>query len=171
MEVSVVSTGVTSPCHRARSLVSQSLDGPLHELEERFLAVHLARCGACRAFQEDAEAFTSLLRSAPLEPLPWPVGSPARVARHRVHVRALAQIASVASVVIAAGTIALVHELPTGVSESSLVGAASIDSALADESLQVLRREALVQGELQILPESNTASGDPLKPALPVEGQ
>ena len=168
--MSVVSTDVTTPCHRARSLVSQGLDAPLHELEERFVKVHLARCGACRAFQEDAEAFTTLLRDAPLEPVPWPVGASVRLPRHRVHFRALAQIASVASVVVAAGTIALVHELPTGASESAVVASQAGSSALGDESIRSLRRDALVEGKLQILPVSNTAPAGPVKPALPVVG-
>ena len=161
---------MTTPCQRTHSLVSQGLDGPLHELEQRFVTAHIGRCGVCRAFQEEAEAFTSLLRSAPLEPVPWPVTIQARVPRHRVHVRALAQIASVASVVVVAGTIALAHERPVGFAESSLIGVQSIDSVLADESIQSLRRGALVRGDLQILPESSTSPAGPLKPALPVDG-
>lgn len=168
MEVSVVSPGMTTPCHRARSLVSQGLDAPLHELEERFVTVHLARCGACRAFQEDAEDFTSLLRGAPLEPVPWPVGSSVSLPRHRIRLRGIAQIASVASVIVAAGTLALVHELPASSAESALV--ASQGTALADDSIRTLRRDALVQGNLQILPVSDTAPDEHVKPALPVVG-
>ena len=72
--------------------------------------------------------------------------------RHRMQFRGIAQIASVASVIVAAGTIALVHELPASSAESprSARGAAP---ALADESIRSLRREALVAAELQILPE------------------
>lgn len=161
---------MTTPCHRARSLVSQALDGSLHELEQHFVTAHLARCGVCRAFQEDTEAFTALLREAPLEPVPWPVTSQARASRKRVHFRTIAQIASVASVVVAAGTIALAHERPGGSADTSVVAPQGINPVLGDESIRSLRREALTEGELQILPVSSTTPAEPVKPALPITG-
>ena len=48
--------------------VSLRLDGELSELEEAMLRRHVAGCGDCQAFAATAESFTSLLRSAPLEP-------------------------------------------------------------------------------------------------------
>lgn len=163
---------MTTPCHRARSLVSQELDGQLHELEERFVAAHLARCGECRAFQEGATAFTALLRDAPLEPVSWPVTIQARAPRHRVQFRAIAQIASVASVVVVAGTIALAQERPGGGAESSALGPVSGSAVGAgEESIRSLRRAALVRGDLQILPVASSAPKSNPKPVLPVEGQ
>ena len=168
---------MTTSCQRARSLVSVGLDGTLNDLEQHFLGVHLGRCGACRAFQEDAQAFTTLLRDAPLEDVPWPATASISGHRSRVQFRTIAQIASVASVVIAAGTIALASDLPGVTSESATLGAGSTGSlALGEDSIRSLRREALVQHELPILPETSTAaaSGEtaaaPVKPALPVDG-
>lgn len=176
---------MTTSCQRARSLVSVGLDGTLNDLEEHFLGVHLGRCGACRAFQEDAQAFTMLLRDAPLENVPWPATASVRGHRSRVQLRTIAQIASVASVVIAAGTIALASDLPGVTSDSSTLSAGSSASlALGEDSIRSLRREALVEHKLPILPVTSTAapsgettaapSGEataaPLKPALPVDG-
>ena len=168
---------MTTSCQRARSLVSVGLDGTLNDLEQHFLGVHVARCGTCRAFQEDARAFTTLLRDAPLEDVPWPATASVRRHRSRVQFRTIAQIASVASVVIAAGTIALATDLPGVTSESATLGAGSTGSlALGEDSIRSLRREALVQHELPILPETNSAAPTaeaaavPLKPALPVDG-
>jgi len=149
------------------------LDAPLNELEQHFLDAHLGRCGACHAFQEDAQAFTTLLRDAPLEPVPSPVTVTGRPHRSRVQFRTIAQIASVAAVVIAAGTIALAAEPPSATSESSTLSAGSFP--LGEDSIRSLRREALVQHELPILPEASappagTPAAAALKPALPVDG-
>lgn len=172
---------MTPQCQRARSLVSVGLDGPLNDLEQHFVSAHLGRCGACLAFQEDAQAFTTLLRDAPLEPVPWPVNATAHARRSPVRFRTIAQVASVASVVIVAGTIALASEFRGIPSESSAVaqgGAAALVSG--EDSIRSLRREALVRHDLPILPEGSTPSpgsasgGDAsvslLKPALPVDG-
>lgn len=139
------------------------------------MTAHIGRCGVCRAFQEEAEAFTSLLRSAPLEPVPWPVTGQARVPGRRVRYRALAQIASVASVVVVAGSIAIGHERPFQASGQSAVAAQGADPVLADEAIRMLRREALTEGALQILPvagaPSSASPAGTAKPALPVEGR
>ena len=65
-------------CDRARAWVSLKLDGELSELEGFMLESHLARCEACRAFATDASGFTTVLRTAGLEPLERPVWLPAR---------------------------------------------------------------------------------------------
>lgn len=172
---------MTTPCQRTRSLVSVGLDGPLNDLERQFVSAHLGRCGACRAFQEDAQAFTTLLRDAPLEPVPWPVSVTARGHRSRMRFRTIAQVASVASVVIAAGTIALASELPGTSSESSALGQGrSASHSIGEDSIRSLRREALVRHALPILPETSPAptagaseggaSVGERKPALPVDG-
>ncbi|HXF98719.1 MAG TPA: zf-HC2 domain-containing protein [Gaiellaceae bacterium] len=54
-------------CERVRAQTSLRLDGELSELERRMAEAHLARCPDCRAFAEDAEAVTALLRQAPPE--------------------------------------------------------------------------------------------------------
>lgn len=169
---------MTTSCQRARSLVSVGLDSPLNDLEQQFLNVHLGRCGACRAFDEDARAFTTLLREAPLESVPWVAAASDRGRPPRVRFRTVAQVASVASVVIAAGTIALASELPGLAPESSAFGEGPFGSlAIGEESIRSLRREALIQHELPILaatsasPASSETTTALLKPALPVDGE
>lgn len=56
-------------CDRVRSQVSLEVDGLLSQLERPMLAVHLARCSDCRAYREEVRELTSVLRTAPLEPL------------------------------------------------------------------------------------------------------
>jgi hypothetical protein len=166
---------MTTPCQKARSLVSAGLDTPLNDLEQHFVTVHLGRCGACSAFQEDAKAFTTLLRDAPLEPVPSPISVSNRGQRSRVQFRTIAQIASVASVVIAAGTIALAADLPSTTSETSALGSAG-SLAVDEDSIRKLRRVALVQHELPIVadpgtqPTGSESVESLLKPALPVDG-
>jgi predicted anti-sigma-YlaC factor YlaD len=60
-------------CDRVRLQLSLELDGGLSQFERPMLAVHLARCAECRAYRAEARAFTSLLRTAPLERLSEPV--------------------------------------------------------------------------------------------------
>ena len=178
---------MTTPCHKARSLVSVGLDAPLNDLEQHFLSAHVGRCGVCRAFQLDAQAFTTLLREAPLEAVPWPATASLRGRRSRVEFRTIAQIASVACVMIAAGTIALAADLPGVSPESSALRSTGAGSLLVNEGLAVdedairlLRREALVRGDLPILSEAvapsrsnasdDGSSGTRLKPPLSFDG-
>ena len=170
---------MTTACHRARSLVSAGLDGPLNDLEQHFVSAHLGRCDACHAFEQDARAFTTLLRDAPLEPVPWPVTITARGRRSRVQFRTIAQIASVASVVVAAGTIAFASDPLGSRSETFAVPTTrEIGAAASEEAIRLLRRSALVSGELQIVPSSETSpriaardgsSETRLKPPLPTD--
>jgi len=167
---------MTTPCHRARSLVSVGLDAQLNDLEKHFVSAHLARCGACRAFEEDARAFTTLLREAPLEAVPWPATASVRGRRSRVQFRTIASVASVASVVIAAGAIALASDLPGVTSESATLGTGSASSlAEGGDPIRLLRREALVKHELPIVAQASSPSTSDatvaaaLKPALPVD--
>jgi hypothetical protein len=133
------------------------------------VAGHTAGCADCRAFEADTEAFTALLRSAPPEPVPWPPAVSFARPRRRFHARAVAQVASVASVVVAAFTLVVVPDPPSGVSESVLVTTGA-PPLLSDDSIRSLRRDALAEGTLQILPVASTAPAAPVKPALPPVG-
>jgi predicted anti-sigma-YlaC factor YlaD len=86
-------------CDRARSHVSQRLDGELSELERASLDAHLAGCRSCTAYAASITSLTTHLRSAPLEqPL-------RRIVMPRLHARLRgAQLgAAAAALVIAAG--------------------------------------------------------------------
>lgn len=54
-------------CERVRSQLSMLLDAELSALERRLVAVHLARCADCCAFEESIREFTHELRAAPPE--------------------------------------------------------------------------------------------------------
>jgi predicted anti-sigma-YlaC factor YlaD len=69
-------------CERVQEWVSLSVDGELSRFERALADRHLARCAACRAFEDDVVGFTDLLRSAALEPPEQPVVTPLR--RRRV---------------------------------------------------------------------------------------
>ncbi len=56
-------------CEQAREYISLELDGELSELERERLRMHLAQCSACARYARDVRGTTSLLRSAPLEPV------------------------------------------------------------------------------------------------------
>jgi hypothetical protein len=57
----------SSSCERARFLAALAPDRILSETEEGTLARHLERCPSCSAFATSVAAFTSELRTAPLE--------------------------------------------------------------------------------------------------------
>jgi anti-sigma factor RsiW len=82
-------------CERVRAQVSLVLDGELSELERRMMESHLARCGECSAFEQEAAAITRLLHEAPLEPIPYPfvVRRPRRAAFPAVQIGAAAAFA------------------------------------------------------------------------------
>jgi anti-sigma factor RsiW len=63
--------GFSLPCHDARTLVSQALDGEISEIREAALDAHLRACPECSCFARETGAFTSIVRAAPLEPAPF----------------------------------------------------------------------------------------------------
>jgi predicted anti-sigma-YlaC factor YlaD len=67
-------------CARVREQVSLELDGELSQLEQRMLAAHLERCGACARYADDVRDLTERIRSAPLHSPQRPV-----VVRRRRH--------------------------------------------------------------------------------------
>jgi len=62
-----------SVCARVREQVSLELDGELSQLEQRMLAAHLERCGACATYADDVRDLTDRIRSAPPHSLRRPV--------------------------------------------------------------------------------------------------
>jgi len=62
-----------SVCARVREQVSLELDGELSQLEQRMLAAHLERCGACATYADDVRDLTDRIRSAPLHSMRRPV--------------------------------------------------------------------------------------------------
>lgn len=85
-------------CERVRAQASLLVDGELSELERRMLVSHLERCSACRTYAADVEAFTDLIRSAPLVAPTRPVVVRAgrRVGTARMQVGVAAALALVA---------------------------------------------------------------------------
>jgi predicted anti-sigma-YlaC factor YlaD len=56
----------TTTCERAARSISLRLDGELSELEGAALDRHLGECARCRELAVETDAFTRLLREAPL---------------------------------------------------------------------------------------------------------
>jgi predicted anti-sigma-YlaC factor YlaD len=82
-----------SACERARCFASLRPDGDLADLQEKFLAFHLAECSSCRVFAEAVAGTTAALRAAPL--LDAPKLRVVRPSRRRVTARALPAVAAV----------------------------------------------------------------------------
>ena len=105
-------------CENARSWVSLRLDDELSEFEIFLLDAHLRRCAACREFTRDTSAFTSALRSRPLEERAQPVVSVPPPPPRRRQRLIISQFASaVALVAVLGGTVDLL--LPRGSGEDS----------------------------------------------------
>jgi predicted anti-sigma-YlaC factor YlaD len=151
-------------CERTRGLVSTGLDYPLHELEQRFVDVHLRRCAECRDFALGTEWFTNLMRGAPLEPI-----RPVVVTRPRRHVqlRTVASVASVAVVIAIASTVALEAPRHQAGSEEAFVATSLVEGVVSTESLRPLLRDDLASGRLSIVSTPPTSRIGVVKPLLP----
>jgi anti-sigma factor RsiW len=158
-------TSVHGPsCDRTRALLSRQLDTRLSEFERRAIAIHTARCTACRAFERDSRWITEELRAAPLQPLPRPVTI--TVPRRRLPTRVVANIASAAALLaMVLGGVTLTSQPPDGASTEQALASPAFDTRMGDPVLREIHREALRSGELQILPASEPRPG--VKPALP----
>ena len=155
-------TSVYGPsCDRTRALVSRALDLQLSELERRAIAIHTARCAACRAFERESGWITETLRAAPLQPLPRPV-SITVPARRRLPARTVANLASAAALLaVALGGVQFAAADESSRRQPSSAGS-TFDARFGDPVLREIRREGLRTGEIQILP-VDPPSG---KPAL-----
>ena len=62
--------GLPPPCHEARMLSSDYLDGELEPSLRQKIRAHLAECPACAAFVNTLKATIDLLRAASPQPIP-----------------------------------------------------------------------------------------------------
>lgn len=102
-------------CHRTRQQVSLRLDSELSELEEAFVAAHLARCGGCCSFANDLETLTQTLRAAPLAEPSTRFQLPRRPARFGVAHAGTAAAAAI-TVAVALGGVVGLDSSPTRIS-------------------------------------------------------
>jgi len=154
------------PCERTRALISRSLDCELPELQRSLLEAHVRRCAACAAFESEAQWIASSLRHAPLEPFDRAVRLPAR--RPPIRLRAAVQVASVALIVVGAGTALLSGgAFPHDQDEEALLGAPLAEAVVGTESLRALREDSVRHGEIAVLPETGSDPIGESKPALP----
>lgn len=88
-----------------REWISLGLDGELSRFEQLLLDAHLARCAACRTFQEQVGATTEALRAAP----PLMLDRPISVERRRRHAVELIRpfAAAAATIVLVTGSVAV----------------------------------------------------------------
>ena len=129
-------------CDRARSWTSLRLDGELSQLESALLTAHLRGCGSCRAFADEVEASTELLRAMPVLSLTEPVLVRARPRRDRRGVHGVAMGAAVLAASLAATLVGLdqLSRSPSGPKPTAMVAQAS-DS---DNIFRSLRRQQLI---------------------------
>ena len=119
-------------CETARECVSLRLDGELSELEEAMLRRHLAGCEDCRTFAAAAVAFTTRLRSAPLETLaPSYEAVPQRGTRRR-----FVGVGAVAAALAASAAVLFAPGLGSGPSSLPL---AQLGAGTADVTLDAMR--------------------------------
>src|SRR5262245_41529743 len=120
------------PCERAREWASLRLDGELSQLESAMLESHLARCAACSEAVSQTEAFTTALRTSPLEALRRPIAIP----RAAAAMRAARVTAAAAVMLVAAG---LGSVFATSMPSSTTQHAATPRVSLADSDDRLLR--------------------------------
>ena len=87
-------------CERARRLASLRPDGAGSDLDEAFLASHLANCAGCRAYADAVAASTAAIRATEL--IEAPAFALLKPLRRRIPMRAL-QAAAAAVIVATAG--------------------------------------------------------------------
>lgn len=93
-------------CAPVREWISLGLDGELSRFEQLLLDAHLARCAACRSFQERVGATTAALRAAPPLAPHQPISVERRRRRYAVELgRPLA--AAAATIVLVTGSVAV----------------------------------------------------------------
>ncbi len=155
----------TRRCDRTRALLSLRLDGPITEVESAAVARHIARCAACRAFEEQSRWLTSELRAAPLEVLMRPLEiTPVRMGRFSR--RIVGSAASVAAtVVVAVGAWAVGTSAHNDVSSDLAAPSGAVPGAVLGDGLRAIKVDALRAGELPILPP--TPRPHNVKPARP----
>jgi predicted anti-sigma-YlaC factor YlaD len=117
-------------CDRARAQISSRIDEELSELEDARLSLHLAGCAACRAYETDVIAVTRMVRTAPLEPLEYPVS----IARRRRSVLRQFELAAAVALAAAIGLGSMFSALGTSRSSALFGSAQNARPAYLDSS-------------------------------------
>jgi predicted anti-sigma-YlaC factor YlaD len=132
---------VKADCDRARAWLSADLDCELSAFESTLLHAHLSGCASCRGFGADVDAFTEMLRSAPLEESDLRVVMPQR--RRWLPVQSLrATVAALAVAAVGLGSVFASIE-GSGVFNNATPSAAAADVGQFRE-LQAFKRAAAV---------------------------
>jgi hypothetical protein len=92
-------------CDRAREWATADVDGELSSFERVLLNAHLAECPSCREFHASVDAFTHLVRTAPLEKLERTIDIGRVRRRVRVSLRIAPAVAAMAVTVVGLGSI------------------------------------------------------------------
>jgi hypothetical protein len=92
-------------CDRARAWATADVDGELSSFESVLLNAHLADCASCREFHASVDAFTDMLRSAPLERLERTIDIGRLRRRVRIPLRVAPAVAAMAVTVVGLGSI------------------------------------------------------------------
>ena len=95
---------MNAACDRAREWATADVDGELSSFERVLLSAHLAACRSCREFHASVDAFTDLLRTAPLEKLERTIDIGRVRRRVRVSLRIAPAVAAMAVTVVGLGS-------------------------------------------------------------------
>jgi anti-sigma factor RsiW len=125
------------PCLRAREWASLRLDGELSQLESAMLESHLSRCAACHEVVVQTDAFTTALRTSPLEALRRPIAIPRAAAMRAARVTAAAAVMLVAA---GLGSV-FATSMPSSATDHAAPRLALVDSD--DRLLRDMRRDQL----------------------------
>ena len=139
-------------CERTRQWISVSLDSELSQFERTLVRGHVARCAACRTFEERATAVTAAVRRAPAEIMSSRIYLPAR-RRLAWRTAGVARVGSVAAVVVSAISMGLVlaPENRPLAGEHALVAASLKQPAGTNDLVVGIRRPTLGQGQHQAI--------------------
>lgn len=140
-------------CERTRQWVSAALDSELSQFERALVTGHLARCAACRSFEERITAVTAAVRSSPPERMRERLYLPARrraAWRTQTGVARLGSVAAVIVMALSVGLLTASEQGPLG-SETAPVASSLESTAGINELVIEVRRRTLVQGQHQAI--------------------
>jgi anti-sigma factor RsiW len=151
----------TTACERAAQWISLELDGELGRVERAALARHLSRCERCRSSDADVNAFTHLVREAPMvgpERL-IAVAAPSWAQRRRARARLGAGVLALAVALSAGLAAAVLPRSDSGLPNVSFAGS-------QQQQMDVVRDHVQSEPQLFVSAESAPAPSLALHPLL-----
>lgn len=136
-------------CDRVREWICVELDGELSRFERALVDAHLEGCADCVEFRESTQAFTAMLRDAPLEPIEHAIAIPTRRVRV-LRARSMQAVAAVAAIaVVALGSVASSLEQGSRAQAARLGPPVSVERPSDRDQLRLRQlRQRAIQAEI-----------------------